>query len=179
MKKSELVFVIIFILAFMFTITWVYTYLRSREEFLKGKNEQTRISEMYRIYKDTLDGFEGREPNREERMVLLEKQKEYYQTITRAVTAYDTSIHSYTPFNKYMELSLDGLNQVGVFCTSHGEYQLAYNVYETIKIGPVPRCVELANKKSDEVYNLLIEQKREHIEKLKAKEEPDSSDEDN
>ena len=161
MKKRELVFVVIFIISFMFTITWVYTYQRSKEEYLKGKNEQGRIDEKYRIYKSALDGFEGREPNREERWLLLDKQKDYYQTITRAVTAYDTSIHSYTPFNKYVELSIEGLNQIGEFCTEHGEYQLSYNVYETIKICPVPRWVEIANKRSDEVYDLLLKQKKQ------------------
>ena len=174
MKKRELVYVIIFVIAFMFTITWAYTYIRSKNEYINGKSEQDKIAEMQHIYRTSLDKFQGREPNREERAILLEKQKNYFQTITRAITAYDTSIHSYTPFNKYVELSLIGLGEIGDFCTRHGEYQLAYNVYETIKIGPMPEWVEEANLKSDEVYGFLMKQKKEEFEKEKAIENPDS-----
>jgi len=178
MKKRELTFVVIFVITFMFMITWVYTYQRSKEEYLKGKGEQGKISSVQKIYQDTVDGFNGREPNREERWQILEKQKDYYQTISRAVTAYDTSIHSYTPFNKYINLSLEGLDELGAFCTKSEEYQLAYNIYETMKIGPIPSFVEKASKLSDEVYELLIKQKKDRIEKHKEKDERETSSED-
>ena len=177
-KKRELIFVIIFVISFMFTITWVYTFLRSKEEYLKGKEEQGKIEEMQKVYQDMVKSFDDREPNREERWILLEKQKDYYQTITRAVTAYDTSIHSYTPFNKYITLSMEALDLIGEFCTKNEEYQLAFNVYETIKIGPFPELVEKASKKSDEVYELLLKQKKEKIIKQKEKEAKKSSAED-
>jgi len=159
----------------MFTITWVYTYQRSREEFLKGEMEKEGIAKVQKIFKDAQAAFTDREPNREERKDLLDKQKDYYQTITRAVTAFDTSIHSYTPFNKYVKLSLEKLDELGEFCAKEGEYQLAFNIYETIKIGPMPELVEKANGKSDEVYELLMKQKKEFIEKEKEKDKEKDS----
>ncbi|MBU1626678.1 hypothetical protein KKB18_04845 [bacterium] len=169
MKKRELLFVVIFIISFMFTITWVYTYKRSKDEYFKGKAEQDKILKAQKVYNDALSAFKNREPNREERKELLNKQKNYYQTITRAVTAYDTSIHSYTPFNIYVGLSIEMLDEIGEFCAKEGEYQLAFNIFETIKISPLPQWVEKANKKSDEVYEQLNKQKKSFIEEQKEK----------
>jgi len=170
MKKREFVFVILFILSFMFTITWVYTFQRSRAEYRKGEMERKSIPNYEKAYLDFKAQFDERELNREENWDLLEKQREYFQTVTRALTAYDTSIHSYTPFNKYVKLSQIGLKELGAYCAERGEYQLAFNIYEIMKIGPTPEFVEHGRVKSNEVYELLMEQRHQFVESEKAKE---------
>jgi hypothetical protein len=159
----------------MFTITWVYTYQRSKEEYFKGKNEQSNIDKMYKTFKDAKDAYGNRELNREETKILMDREKDYYQTVTRATTAYDTSIHSYTPFNEYVMLSLSSLDEIGEFCIQKNDYQLAYNIFETMKIGPSPKWHDIAKEKGDKAYQLLVEEKKEKIETDRKKENTKSS----
>jgi len=152
MKKSDIALTIVCLFAFIYTSVWVHVFLRSRAEVRRGDELVASISEHYRAYAMLLPRKERDLLSDAEEEQFEQAQYDYFQSVIKAVTAYDNCLHSYTPFNQYLPRAAKELMDVGEDCLNKNEFHLALSAYRTVRISPDHEWVKLAEKRIKDTY---------------------------
>ena len=152
MKKSDIALTIVCLFAFIYTSVWVHVFLRSRAELRRGDALIASISEYYRAYAKLLPRKEKDLLSDDEKEQFEQVQYDYFQSVVKAVTAFDNCLHSYTPFNQYLPRAAKALMEIGDDCLNKNEFHLALSAYRTIRISPDHEWVKSAEKGIKDTY---------------------------
>ncbi|RLC46130.1 MAG: hypothetical protein DRH70_06115 [Candidatus Coatesbacteria bacterium] len=163
MKKLDIALSIVCLFAFVYTSVWVHVFLRSRAEATRGEQLVASIPTHYRSYAKLLPRQKAGVLSEAEKKAFEQVRYDYYQSVVKAITAFDNCLHSYTPFNKYLPVAADALMRIGDDCLNKNEFSLALSAYRTIRISPDPSWVSSAEKKIKDTYAKM--------ERLKARDE--------
>ncbi len=163
MKKLDIALSIVCLFAFVYASVWVHVFLRSRAEVSRGGQLVASIPVHYRSYAKLLPRQRKDLLSEAEKKQFEQVQYDYYQSVVKAITAFDNCLHSYTPFNKYLPIAAEALMWLGDDCLNKNEFPLALSAYRTIGISPDPNWVSSADKKIKDTYAKM--------ERLKARNE--------
>jgi len=152
MKKLEIALSIVCLFAFVYVSVWVHVFLRSRAEISRGEQLVTSIAGHYRSYAKLLPRNEKNLLSEEEKKQFEQVRYDYYQSVVKAITAFDNCLHSYTPFNEYLPIAAEALIWLGDDCLNKNEFSLALSAYRTVRISPDPSWVSSADEKIKDAY---------------------------
>jgi len=155
MKKRDIVLTIICLFMFIYTSVWVHVYLRSRAECLRGVELEAKIAESYLPYAKIIPRKQGGLLAEGEAEQFDKAQYDYYQSVTKVITALDNCLHAYTPFNKYLPRAAEALYGLGYDCFNKNEFHLALSAYRTIRISPDPEWVAKADEMIKQTYTKM------------------------
>lgn len=152
MKKSEIALTIVCLFAFIYTSVWVHVFLRSRAQVRRGDALVASIPSSFRAYAKLLPRKERDLLSDAEKEQFEQVQYDYFQGVVKAVTAFDNSLHSYTPFNQYLPRAAKALMQIGDDCLNKNEFHLALSAYRTVRVSPDTEWVKAADQKIKDTY---------------------------
>ena len=152
MKKLEIALSVVCLFAFVYVSVWVHVFLRSRAEVGRGEQLAANISVHYRSYAKMLPRDEQGLLSEEEKRQFEQVRYDYYQSVVKAITAFDNCLHSYTPFNEYLPIAAEALMRLGDDCLNKNEFSLALSAYRTVRISPDPSWASSADGRIKDAY---------------------------
>lgn len=155
MKKLEIALSIVCLFAFVYTSVWVHVFLRSRAEIGRGEQLVSSIAGHYRSYAKLLPRQKAAALSEEEKKRFEQVRCDYYQSVVKAITAFDNCLHSYTPFNEYLPIAAEALMRLGDDCLNKNEFSLALSAYRTVRISPDPNWVSSADERIKDTYGKM------------------------
>jgi len=155
MKKSDIALTIVCLFAFIYTSVWVHVFLRSRAEERRGDELVANIPNCFRAYARLLPRKERDLLSDDEEEQFEQVKYDYFQSVVKAVTAFDNCLHSYTPFNQYLPRAAKALMDIGDDCLNKNEFHLALSAYRTVRLSPDHEWVKSADHKIKDTYTKM------------------------
>ena len=152
MKKRDIALTIVCLFVFIYTSVWVHVFIKSRAEMARGEELLASIPDYYRAYAKLIPLKERDLLSDSEKEQFEQVQYDYFQSVVKAVTAFDNCLHFYTPFNEYLPRAAKALMDIGDDCLNKNEYHLALTAYRTVRISPDHEWVRSADEKIKDTY---------------------------